>query len=232
MEEFPCDLKSNHGLAGARRQREQDALLIVGDGVQHALDGEVPKIPLTQRAALVLEWHGGEAIAPSVRYGKRHVPEFVRRGVARQIAFVASLHVDAVDALAVGGIREPDGHFRRVILGLRHAFRQRLVPRFGLVHGQLAIAINQHVIGDERLAAATVAFDAAQRDRIFAQDLAAFDDAPARRFQCRIYMLGAGFGFVHLMFPVTAWLCAAFFTSCSAASSSRALASSRWRLRV
>ena len=131
-------------------------------------------------------------------FGEGQVPEFVRRGIARQLAFLAGLHVDAVDALAVGGIGEADGQLAGVVLGLRHAFGQFFVPRLGLDDGQLGVAIVQHVIGGERLAASPVAFDAARRDRIFAPDAAALDHAPARRLQRGVDMFGSGFGFVHL----------------------------------
>ena len=85
---------------------------------------------------------------------KVSVPEFVRRGVARQLAFRAGLHVDAVDALAVGGVGEADGQLAGVVLGLADAFGQRLVPRLGLDDRELAVAVDQHVVGRERLAGA------------------------------------------------------------------------------
>ena len=80
-------------------------------------------------------------------FGKSHVPEFVRRGVARQFAFLAGLHVDAVDALAVGGIGVADGQFPGVIFRLRYAFGQFFIPRLGLDDGQLGVAIDQNVVG-------------------------------------------------------------------------------------
>ena len=95
------------------------------------------------------------------------------------------------------------------------------VPRLGLDDGQLGVAIDQHVIGGERLAAPPVAFDAAQRDRIFAPDAAAFDHTPARRLQRGVDVLGSGFGFVHVRFyswPVKAWCSSDFFNASSAAS--------------
>jgi hypothetical protein len=64
------------------------------------------------------------------------------------------------------------------------------------------VAIDQHVIGDERFAAPAEAFDAARRDGIFAQDLAALDDAPAGGIQRAIDVLGSGLGFVHGRFTV------------------------------
>ena len=69
-----------------------------------------------------------------------------------------------------------------------------------------------------------VAFDAAGRDGILAPDAAALDDAPARRFQRGIDVLGSGFGFVHelcsewLQLPVKAWCSSDFFNASSAAS--------------
>ena len=105
VEEFPCDLKGDEGLAGAGGEREQDACSVVGDGLQHALDGNVLVVADLDVAALVLERHGGEAVAPCVRLGERQVPEFIRRRVIARLAFLAGLHVDAVDALAVGGSR-------------------------------------------------------------------------------------------------------------------------------
>ena len=41
MEELPGDLKGDEGLAGAGGEREQDAILAGGNGLQHALDGDV-----------------------------------------------------------------------------------------------------------------------------------------------------------------------------------------------
>ena len=41
VKELPRDLKGDEGLAGAGGEREQDALLVGGDGLQHALDGDV-----------------------------------------------------------------------------------------------------------------------------------------------------------------------------------------------
>src|SRR5690606_6791982 len=87
--------------------------------------------------------------------------------------------------------------FSRVVLGLGHAFGQRFIPRFRLHHGQLAVAIDQHVIGHERLAAPPDAFNTARRNGVFAQDPAALDHAPSCCFQRGVNVLGSGFGFVH-----------------------------------
>ena len=118
VEQLPGDLKGDEGLAGAGGEREQDRGRLVGDGLQHPLDGDVLVVAARVRAALVLEGHGGEAVAPGVRLGKGQVPEFVRRRVRWTLALRARLHVDAVDALAVGGVGEADGQLAGVVLGL------------------------------------------------------------------------------------------------------------------
>jgi hypothetical protein len=87
------------------------------------------------------------------------------------------------------------------MLGLRHALGQRFAPGFGLDDGQLVVAVDQHIIGDERLAALAVALDAPRRDGVFAQDFATLRHAPARGLQRGVDMLGSGFGFVHLRNP-------------------------------
>ena len=60
-----------------------------------------------------------------------------------------------------------------------------------------------------------------ERDRILAPDAAALDDAPARRRERGVDVLGSGFGFVHGRFyslPVKAWCSSDFFNASSAAS--------------
>ena len=54
-----------------------------------------------------------------------------------------------------------------------------------------------NVICNQRFAAPSAPFDAARRNEILAPDAAARDDAPARRLQRGVNMLGSGFGFVH-----------------------------------
>ena len=147
MKQFPCDLERDERLARAGGQCEENAHDAGGDGLHHLLDGDVLVVAAGMRTAFVLERHGGEAVAPLVRLGKSHGPEFIRRGVGGDFTFLARLHVDGVDAMAIGGVGEAHCHLAGIILGLRHAFRQRLVPRLGFVHGQLVVAIDQHVIG-------------------------------------------------------------------------------------
>ena len=171
--------------------------LLVGDRLHDALDGDVLVVARRVRAALVLEGHGGEAVAPGVLLGEGERPELVGRGIGRQLALRAGVHVDAVDALAVGRVGEAHGHLAGVVLGLGDALGERLVPRLGLDHGQLAVAVDEDVVGGERLAAVAVALDAARRDRVLAQDAAALDDAPAGRLERGVDVLGSGLGFVH-----------------------------------
>src|SRR6185437_8398290 len=145
----------------------------------------------------VLERHGGKAVAPRVGFGEGAVPELFRRGKARRFAFSAFLHVDAVDALAVGRVSEADGELVGVVLGLRNAFRYFFIPGFGLDYGELGIAVDENIIGGERFAAPPERFDAPGRDGIFTGNAAALDDAPTGGFEGGVDVLGSGFGFVH-----------------------------------
>ncbi len=77
------------------------------------------------------------------------------------------------------------------------AFGERFAPRLGLNDGDLGVAIDEHVVGDVGLAAPAVTLDAAGGDTVLAQDLAALDDAPTRRLQCGVDVLGARLGLVH-----------------------------------
>jgi hypothetical protein len=70
VEQLPGDLEGDEGLAGAGRQRQQDALAPLGHGRQHALDGDVLVVAALEVAALVLEGHGREAVAPGVGRGE------------------------------------------------------------------------------------------------------------------------------------------------------------------
>ena len=129
LEQLPRDLKGDEGLAGAGGQRQQDAVLSVGDRFQHPIDGDFLIVAdlANSRPCLRRAWRrSGRARRSGL--GKGQVPEFIGRRVARQLAFGALLHVDAVDALAVGGVGEADGQLARVVLRLRHAFGQRLHP--------------------------------------------------------------------------------------------------------
>ena len=64
MKELPSNLKRDEGLTRASGKREQDALLIFRNRFHHALDGDVLVIPARMRAALVLEGHASETVAP------------------------------------------------------------------------------------------------------------------------------------------------------------------------
>jgi hypothetical protein len=116
------------------------------------------------------------------------------------LAFLARLHVDAVEALAVGGVGEPHGQLARVVLRLGHALGERLVPRLGLDHGELGVAVLEHVVGPERVPAPAVAQDSPRRDDDLAPHAAALDHGPARCLEGGIDVLGSGLGLVHGFF--------------------------------
>ena len=99
--------------------------------------------------------------------------------------------------MAVGGVSEACLQLARIVLRLRDTFGQSLIPCLGLHHRQFGIAINQHIVGDQRLAVMAQALDPARCDEIFTQDAAALNHTPARRLQRGINVFGSGFGFVH-----------------------------------
>ena len=74
VEKFPSKLERDERLARARRQREQDALLLRRDGLQHAPDGDVLVVAARMAPALVLERHRRETIPPRIGLGEGHRP--------------------------------------------------------------------------------------------------------------------------------------------------------------
>ena len=99
--------------------------------------------------------------------------------------------------MAVRAVGETKRELACIVLGLAEAFGDRLVPGLGLDDGELVVAVHEHVVGDDGLAAPTEALNASGRDRELARNLAALHDAPACRRQRGIDVLGAGLGFVH-----------------------------------
>ena len=199
VEELPRNLKGDERFACARSECKQDAVFLGGDCLHRPFDCQVLIIACLEKSAPVLKRDLGEAVPPGVCFGKSQVPEFFRRRILRNFAFRPLLHVDAVDALAVGGIGIADGELSGVALRLSNPFGQWFVPSLGLHHCQLVVAVHQDVVGYVRLGPLPVAFDAAQRDVILAQDTAALIHTPARRLEGRIDILGSGFGFIHAM---------------------------------
>ncbi len=197
MEQLPGDLEGDEGLAGAGGERQQDARAPRGDGRHDPLAGDVLVIAARVRAALVLVGHVRKAVAPGVLLAEGPVPQLLGRGVAGDLPLHPGQHVRLVDPLPVAGEGEADGQFARVVLGLPHALGQGHGPRLGLVHRQLDVAIDQDIVGDQGLAPLAGPLDAAWGDDILPQDAAALDDAPARRRQLRVDVLGAGLGLVH-----------------------------------
>ena len=84
---------------------------------------------------------------------------------------------EAARDATVGRIRIPNGELRRVILRRRDAFGERFIPGLGLDHSEPGVAVDEDVVGSQRLAPPPVSLDAAERDRVFPLDAAAFDRA-------------------------------------------------------
>ena len=131
-------------VASVSRMRSLSAAI----GLQHAFDGDVLVVAALEVATLVLKRHGGEAIAPGVGFGEGPVPEFVGRGIRRRSRLPCRLHVDGVDALAVGGVGEANRELCGVLLGLRDAFGERFVPGLGFDDGELGVAVFEDVVGE------------------------------------------------------------------------------------
>ncbi len=197
VKEFPGDLEGDEGFSGSGGERQEDARFSGGDGLKHAIYSEILIIAALKETAFVFEGNGGEAVTPGVGFRERGGPEIIGRWVADHIAFPAVLHVDSVDALAVGGVGVADVHFEGVVLSLGEAFGQLLIPRLGFDDGEFVIAIDEDVIGGEGTGAAAEAFQVAECDVVFAENAAAFDDPPASFAEGGVDELGSGFGFVH-----------------------------------
>jgi len=64
VEKLPRDLEGDEGLACARRQRQQNTILLGGDRLQDPFDRDVLIVASRMRAALVFGRHHREAIPP------------------------------------------------------------------------------------------------------------------------------------------------------------------------
>ena len=135
-------------------------------------------------------------IAPFVFFGEGRRPEFIRAGVLADIAFLAGLHVDAIEADPIGGVGKAGVQISGVFLGLADALGVWQAALLGFDDGQLVAAIGEHIVGNVRLGAFASPLEAAAGDD-FASHTAVCDDAPACVFEGGVDQLGAGFGFVH-----------------------------------
>jgi len=188
LEQLPGALERAEGFAGAGGQGQQDAVASSGDGFEHARNGDVLVVAALPGATLVRERDGREAVAPGgggrVRVGEGHRPQLIRRGVAGHVVLDASGHVDAVDGLPVGAVREAHGQLGRIVLGLTQVLGVGLVPGLGLDHRQLGVPVDQHVVGDVGLRALPPALQPTRCDHL-APDPAAVDHAPTSGFLAR-----------------------------------------------
>ncbi len=197
VEELPRDLEGNEGFARSGGEREQDALFVLGDGREDALDGDVLVIAARMRAAFVLIGHLGKAVAPRVRLGEGFCPEFLRRGKRRDLTLRAGLHVDAVDARAVGRVGEAHRELASVVFCLPDSLGEGFGNCLGFDSGELCAPKFEDIVRLERLAASAAPLDAAGADEVFAPDAGAFNHAPTCGSECGIDEFGSGFGFVH-----------------------------------
>ena len=102
VEQLPGQLKCNEGFAGSGSQRQQDALLVVGNGLQCCLNGIVLVVPRLPGSTPVLKRDSREAVMPCIGLGKDLVPELLRSRVLKNVLLVSRMHVDLVNAFPVG----------------------------------------------------------------------------------------------------------------------------------
>ena len=180
LEQLPGDLEGDGGLAGAGGERQQDAVACRRRWLPARARWRCPGSS-APASVPPLSSNGTAAKRSRQSFGsaKVSVPQLVRRRVASTLALRAGLHVDAVDAVAVGGIgearlpawrRSPWPAPTPSVSGLSHALAS--------ITASLCVAVDQHVVGDLRLAAPPCALDAAGADDL-AADPAVGDDAPA-----------------------------------------------------
>ena len=84
-----------------------------------------------------------------------------------------------------------------VVLRLPDVFCQCFIPCLRFDRGQLRVAILQNLVSLQRLAPPPVAFDASERNRVFATNAADTSNTPGCRSEGGINVFGSGFGFVH-----------------------------------
>ena len=192
MKQFPGNLEGDAGLAGASGHGEQDTVLVGGNGFECLVNGVVLVIACLPCPALGFEGDCGEAVAPFVFFGEGRRPEFIRAGVVADIAFVAGLHVDAIEADPIGGVGKAGVEISGVFLGLADALGVWQAAPLGFEDGQLVAAIGEHVVGDVLIASFASSLEATEGDD-FASHTAVCDDAPACVFEGGVDQLGAGF---------------------------------------
>jgi hypothetical protein len=139
---------------------------------------------LTATVRLVAQ---GEAVAATSGAGTPTALSLQRFGHAGR-------HVDAVPADAIRRVGEAGPEAAGVVLGLADAGGVAEAGALGLDHGELAVAVAQHVIGRERVRPPAAARDPAGADHL-APDPRAADDTPSGLAQDGVDAVGAGVGF-------------------------------------
>ena len=200
VEQLPRNLECDVRLARAGRERQQDAIAALGDCAKRFLDRVDLIIVRRLGAALVLERHGGEAVAPErgARLGgaERLLPQRVGAGVAVEIGLRTGRHVDAVKLFPVAGEGEAGLQFLGVALGLAEPLGGSLVARFRLQHREALAAMGEHVVGDLRLGPPTRALQPPEGDPHLPPH-PALPRPPAGGGKCGVDQLRAGLRLVH-----------------------------------
>jgi hypothetical protein len=202
LKQFPCKLKGDERLAGTSRKSQQDSILAFADRVECFFDGDVLIVSPLKEPASIFKRNGCKTVSPFIRNGKGLVPEFIGRWKRSHFAFVAGLHVNAVDASTVRRKRVPQSKLVRVVLRLPNPFRQFLIPSLRLNRRQLGVLVLQNVVSLQSVPTTASALQPSQCNRILATNATSDNNTPAGRSQCRVDVFCSGLSFVHGDLPI------------------------------
>ena len=162
-----------------------------------SIDGDFLIEPNRPRTAFVGKRDGRKSVPPEVLGLKSPRPQFIRRRVR-----ALPLPPPSACRCHIGPV-----HWWNTQTAPRACRRsswpaprlgQRLIPRLGLDHRELLVAVDEHVIrGSVACPPPAETLQPPQRDRMFSQNLRPLDNTPSRRLERGVDVLGSGFGFVH-----------------------------------
>ena len=209
--QFPADLEGGVGLARARCHGEQDALFVVGDGIQHGVDGDF-LIVAGLAAAATVQGTQVELVAPFVLLGVGHLPQFLRRGELIHKALggrddivaigVFHAHVNLPDLVAVGGVSKADVQQLGIEFRLGDALGITLLVALGLDDRQFFLLVLEDVVSLLRVFVLRKRRHHARGDirTLLHEDFALRHLIPADVPQRRVNLLHSGCRLIHILF--------------------------------
>ncbi len=199
VEELPCNLEGNRGLAGACGQREQQPIAALGNGIKRIGDGIVLVEAGLPLSSAFLKGNFREAAAPvgflCLRFSEGRVPKLVRAGVAIHFPLGSGIQVHLIDSQPIGGVGEADLEFFCVAFGLGKPFGDRSTAALGLNDCKFLVVEFQHVVCDVLLGAGVSGLQTPQRDH-FPPHPASGHLPPACGSDRRVNQFRSGFCFI------------------------------------